>query len=90
MLVYVIRFTFRSLKSLHPKCHWVFWESATIENDRSHLARLLVKARVINLQDVPHFIVISEDEQYFAKTHCSTTRSASSKYGASIICILSI
>jgi hypothetical protein len=33
-----------------------------MENDRSHLAKLLVKARVIDLQDVPHFIVISEDE----------------------------
>jgi hypothetical protein len=30
------------------------------ENDRGFLARLLVKARVTDLEDVPHFIVISE------------------------------
>jgi hypothetical protein len=34
------------------------------ENDRSHLAMLLVKARVTNLEDVPHFIVVSESEGF--------------------------
>jgi hypothetical protein len=34
------------------------------ENDRGHLARLMVKARVTNLEDVPHFIVFSESEGF--------------------------
>jgi hypothetical protein len=28
------------------------------ENEKNHLARLLVRARVTDLQDVPHFIVL--------------------------------
>jgi hypothetical protein len=31
-----------------------------LENDRAHLARLIVKARVTELEDVPHFIVFSK------------------------------
>jgi hypothetical protein len=34
------------------------------ENDRGHLARLLVRARVIELQDVPHFLVLTESEGF--------------------------
>jgi hypothetical protein len=30
------------------------------ENDRGFLTRLLVKVRVIDLQDIPYFIVVSE------------------------------
>jgi invasion protein IalB len=41
-----------------------------LENDRAHLARLLVKARVIELEAVPHFLVISKSKgfqgQYWA------------------------
>jgi hypothetical protein len=34
------------------------------ENDRTNLARLLVRAQVTDLQDVPHFIVLSESEGF--------------------------
>jgi hypothetical protein len=34
------------------------------ENDRDHLARLLVRARVTSLQDVPHFLVVTEVEGF--------------------------
>jgi hypothetical protein len=37
----------------------VFWE-----NDRAHLERLIVKARVTELEDVPHFILLSEAEGF--------------------------
>jgi hypothetical protein len=30
------------------------------ENDRGFLTRLLIKARVTYLQDIPHFIIVSE------------------------------
>jgi hypothetical protein len=31
----------------------------------THLTRLLVKARVSDLQDVPHFILLTEGEGFF-------------------------
>jgi hypothetical protein len=34
------------------------------ENDRGFLTRLLVRAHVINLLDIPHFIVVSEGEGF--------------------------
>jgi hypothetical protein len=34
------------------------------ENDKRYLARLLVKSRVTNLHEVPHFIVISKSEGF--------------------------
>jgi hypothetical protein len=34
------------------------------ENDRTNLARLLVRARVTELQDVPHFILFTNMEGY--------------------------
>jgi hypothetical protein len=34
------------------------------ENDRSYLTRLLVKVRVIELHEVPHFIVISKADGF--------------------------
>jgi hypothetical protein len=34
------------------------------ENDRTNLARLLIRAQVTYLQDVPHFIVLSESEGF--------------------------
>jgi hypothetical protein len=34
------------------------------ENDHRHFARLLVRARVIELQDVPHFIALTEVEGF--------------------------
>jgi hypothetical protein len=38
------------------------------ENDRAHLARLLVKARVTELESDPHFLVISEAEGFQGKS----------------------
>jgi hypothetical protein len=38
------------------------------ENDRRHLARLLVRARVTNLQDVPHFILIIDGEEFHGES----------------------
>jgi hypothetical protein len=38
----------------------VFGRVLLWENDRNHLGRLLVKARVTDLQDVPNFIVFSD------------------------------
>jgi hypothetical protein len=35
-----------------------------LENDRGHLAWLMVKVRVTNLKDVSHFIVFSESEGF--------------------------
>jgi hypothetical protein len=34
------------------------------ENDRRNLARLLVRARVTDLQDVPHFIILTESKGF--------------------------
>jgi hypothetical protein len=34
------------------------------ENDRRHLTRLMVKARVTNLQDIPHFVLLREVEDF--------------------------
>jgi hypothetical protein len=34
------------------------------ENDKNHLARLLVRARVTDLQEVPHFIVLTDAEGF--------------------------
>jgi hypothetical protein len=34
------------------------------ENDRSNLVRLLVRARVTELQDVPHYILFTDMEGY--------------------------
>jgi hypothetical protein len=34
------------------------------ENDRDHLARLMVRARVTDLQDVPYFLVLIEAEGF--------------------------
>jgi hypothetical protein len=45
--------------ALPPFSHLIIWE-----NNRSYCTRLLVKARVTDLQDVPHFIVISEGEGF--------------------------
>jgi hypothetical protein len=42
----------------------VFGRVLLWENDRNHLARLLVRARVTDLQDVPHFIVFSNIEGF--------------------------
>jgi hypothetical protein len=33
-------------------------------NDPEHLARLIVKARVVDLETIPHFIVFSETVAY--------------------------
>jgi hypothetical protein len=41
-----------------------FGKVITWENDPSHLARILVKARVTNLEDVPRHIVLSESEGF--------------------------
>jgi hypothetical protein len=38
----------------------VFGRVLLRENDRNHLARLLVRPRVTDLQDMPHFIVFSD------------------------------
>jgi hypothetical protein len=38
------------------------------ENDKNNLARLLVKARVTDLQDVPHFIVVTETEGFHGQS----------------------
>jgi hypothetical protein len=34
------------------------------KNDRIYLARLMVKARVTDLQDIPHFIVLTDAEGF--------------------------
>jgi hypothetical protein len=34
----------------------------------THLTRLLVKARVSDLQDVPHFILLTEGEGFFCQS----------------------
>jgi hypothetical protein len=34
------------------------------ENDRDHLARLMVRARVTDLQEVPYFLVLTEAEGF--------------------------
>jgi hypothetical protein len=34
------------------------------ENDRRHLTRLMVRARVTDLQDVPQFLVLTEAEDF--------------------------
>jgi hypothetical protein len=38
------------------------------ENDRRHLARLMVRATVIDLQDVSHFIVLIESEGFLGQS----------------------
>jgi hypothetical protein len=38
------------------------------ENDKEHLARLMVKARVTNLQDVPHYIVFSDTQGFYGES----------------------
>jgi hypothetical protein len=43
---------------------WVFGRVLLWENDMNHLARLLVRARVTDLQDVPHFIVLTDAEGF--------------------------
>jgi hypothetical protein len=58
-----------------------YWDNETIqnsiasfgrmllwENDRSHLTILLVKARVSDLQDVPHFILLTEGEGFMGQS----------------------
>jgi hypothetical protein len=58
-----------------------YWDNETIqnsiasfgrmllwENDRSHLTRLLVKARVSDLHDVPHFILLTEGEGFMGQS----------------------
>jgi hypothetical protein len=42
----------------------VFGRVVLWENDRNHLAKLLVRARVTNLQDVSHFIVLTDVEGF--------------------------
>jgi hypothetical protein len=34
------------------------------DNDRDHLARLIVRARVSDLQDVPYFLMLTEVEEF--------------------------
>jgi hypothetical protein len=34
------------------------------ENNRDHLTKLMVRAHVINLQDVPYFLVLTEVEGF--------------------------
>jgi hypothetical protein len=34
------------------------------ENDRRHLIRLMVKARVTDLSDIPHFIILTEADGF--------------------------
>jgi hypothetical protein len=38
------------------------------KNDRSHLARLIVRARVTELEDVPYFILITEGEEFHGES----------------------
>jgi hypothetical protein len=40
------------------------------ENSRSHLARLLLRARVTDLQNVPHFLVITDVEGFYHQMKC--------------------
>jgi hypothetical protein len=42
----------------------VFGRVMLWENDRNHLARLLVRARITDLQDVPHFLVLTDMEGF--------------------------
>jgi hypothetical protein len=39
-----------------------------LENERDHFARILVRARVTTLQDVPHFIVITDGEGFHGQS----------------------
>jgi hypothetical protein len=64
MLANALEISSRSLESSIHNAITSFGRVIFWENDMDYLARLMVRARVTDLKDVPHFIVLIESSGF--------------------------